>query len=266
MSTETAGKGTIGVVKPSLTIAVAQPGCVAGDVARNAMRHAAAVRAAASRVVVFPELSLTGYELQAAPAVDPGSSELSALVAACAETDTIALAGAPVHGPDEHTYIATLAVTGCGVQIVYRKMWLGSEERERFHPGLQPAVCDVDGWTLGLAICKDTSITAHTCALSELAIDVYVAGLVMHPHEIDDQNERARRIATDLNVYVAFAGFAGPTGNGYTSTAGGSSIWSPEGVVLAQADTHTDQIARATLPTAALDALSPHQLAIRPGN
>ena len=48
-----------------LRLAVAQPPCVPLDVAANARAHAAAVRAAGARVVVFPELSLTGYELDA---------------------------------------------------------------------------------------------------------------------------------------------------------------------------------------------------------
>jgi predicted amidohydrolase len=49
-----------------LSVAAAQPACVGYDIAANAAAHAAAVRAAAARVVVFPELSLTGYELDAA--------------------------------------------------------------------------------------------------------------------------------------------------------------------------------------------------------
>ena len=48
-------------MRQPLTIAVAQPGWVSYDVAA----HAAAARAAGTRVAVFPELSLTGYELDA---------------------------------------------------------------------------------------------------------------------------------------------------------------------------------------------------------
>ena len=162
-------------------------------------------------------------------------------------TGSVALVGAPLHDPDGRTYIATLAVTGSGVAIAYRKVWLGSEERQRFDPGEQAAVYDVDGWRLGLAICKDTSVAAHTRDLADRAIDVYVAGLVMHPGEIEEQDERARRIAADTGVYVAFAGFAGPTGSGYNTTAGGSSIWSPDGGLLAHAGSATGEIARAAL-------------------
>ncbi len=54
-------------MRPPLTIAAAQPACVPGDLAATARAHADAVRAARARVVVFPELSLTGYELAAGP-------------------------------------------------------------------------------------------------------------------------------------------------------------------------------------------------------
>jgi predicted amidohydrolase len=53
-------------MREPLRIAVAQPVCVRHDVAGNAVRHARVVRSARARVVVFPELSLTGYELDAA--------------------------------------------------------------------------------------------------------------------------------------------------------------------------------------------------------
>ena len=52
-------------MREGIVIAVAQPRCVSFDVAANALTHAAAIRAASARVVVFPELSLTGYELDA---------------------------------------------------------------------------------------------------------------------------------------------------------------------------------------------------------
>jgi predicted amidohydrolase len=55
-------------MREPLRVAVAQPPCVPYDVAVNAVTHAATVCSAGARVVVFPELSLTGYELDA-PAI-----------------------------------------------------------------------------------------------------------------------------------------------------------------------------------------------------
>src|SRR5689334_2974474 len=148
----------------SLVIAVAQPRVEPLDVARNAVTHAAAVRASAARVVVFPELSLTGYELSS-PLVAEDDPRLAPLIAACAATDTIALAGAPVAGSAGRAHIATLAIDGDGARVVYRKQHPHHTE-ERFTAGPGPAVLEVDGWRLGLAICRDTGVASHAAELA----------------------------------------------------------------------------------------------------
>jgi hypothetical protein len=147
-------------VHEALKIAVAQPPCVSYDVAANAETHAATIRAADARVVVFPEFSLTGYELDA-PAIAAADSRLTPIVEACAEVGSLALVGAAGQGREGEAHIAMLAVDGTGVTLAYRKMWLGTAESQRFTPGSKPAVLEVDGWRLGLAICKDTGIPRH---------------------------------------------------------------------------------------------------------
>ena len=62
--------------------------------------------------------------------------------------------------------------------MAYHKMWLGTTESHRFTPGRKPAVLDVDGWRLGLAICKDTGIPQHASATAALGIDAYVAAIL----------------------------------------------------------------------------------------
>src|SRR4029077_3005048 len=112
------------LVRERLTIAVAQPPCVSYDVAANALTHAATVRAAGARVVVFPELSLTGYELDA-PAITADDPRLAPLVEACATTGSVALLGAPVQGEGDagRSHIAMLAVDTTGARVAYRKLW-----------------------------------------------------------------------------------------------------------------------------------------------
>jgi predicted amidohydrolase len=229
-----------------LVIAVAQPPCVAYDVAANAATHAAAVRSADARVVVFPELSLTGYQLDAAP-IGLADPRLAPIVAACADTGSVALVGAPVEGEAGRRHIAMLAIDGTGVTVAYRKMWLSTTEAERFAPGSQPAALVVDGWRLGLAICKDTGIAQHASETAGLGIDVYVAGSLEFADEAFVLEERARRIAADHGVWVAIASFAGSTGGGYAEAAGCSGIWSSDGVAVARAGPDTGATASATL-------------------
>jgi predicted amidohydrolase len=229
-----------------LVLAVAQPASVPYDVAANAVTHAAAVRDAGARVVVFPELSLTGYELDA-PAVAADDPRLAPLVEACAEAGSVALVGAPVSGNGGRPHIGMLAVDGTGARVAYRKMWLGGAEPERFAPGGEPAVLDVDGWRLGLAICKDTGVPQHADDTAALGIDAYVAGILESAPEMTRQDERARRVVTDHGVWFAVASFAGSTGGGYSDAAGRSSIWSPDGIVAARAGTETGAVVTATL-------------------
>lgn len=229
----------------SLTVAAVQPGCVAYDVAHNATAHAELVRAADARVVVFPELSLTGYELDA-PGVRIDDRRLAPIVDACASTGALALVGAPVtDGGGEH--IAMLAVDLGGAEVAYRKMWLSDVEARRFTPGAAPAVVTVDGWRLGLAICKDTGVVEHAAATADLGIDAYVAGVLDSADDAAIQEQRARRITGAYHVWMVVSSFAGSTGGGYESTSARSRVWSPTGEVVAEAGIETGGIARATL-------------------
>jgi predicted amidohydrolase len=226
----------------SLVIAVAQPHVKPLDVAANALTHADTVHAAAARVVVFPELSLTGYELDAPP-LDPADARLAPLVEACASTNTVALVGAPVAGP----HIAFLKVDERGVEVVYRKQNLHGAEIDSFLPGPAPAVLDVDGWRLGLAICRDTGIEAHAAATAALGIDAYVAGSVNLPEDERESARRAVLTATTHRVWVAFAENAGVAGATYPRSLGRSGIWAPDGTIAARASHAAGEIARATL-------------------
>jgi len=233
-------------MREPLTIAVAQPSCVSYDVAVNAVTHAATVRSASARVVVFPELSLTGYELDA-PAITVEDAQLGPIVEACAETGSLALVGAPVRGNAGRSHIAMMAIDGSGATVTYHKMWLGTAESNRFAPGSKPAVLDVDGWRLGLAICKDTGIPQHASDTAALGIDAYVASTAKSAQDRTLQSERAAGVATGQRVWVAVASFAGATGDGFSQTAAHSGIWAPDGSVAAQAGPDPGAVASATL-------------------
>jgi len=188
-----------------LTVAAAQPPCVAHDVAANATAHADAVRAARARLVVFPELSLTGYELDADP-VDPADPALAPLVEACAASGAVALAGAPVEGQDGRLHIAMLRVDGAGAAVAYRKAHPGGDETARFSPGPGPCALDLDGRRVGLMVCRDTRIAGHVEGTAALGVDLVVAGVVHHDHELAAQEERALRIARESATARARSG------------------------------------------------------------
>lgn len=219
----------------ALLIAAAQPPCIPLDVAANAEAHAHAVRETAADLLVFPELSLTGYELTA-PAVSPTSPVLAPLVEACAESGTVAFVGAPVEENGER-FIAMLRVDGEDARPVYRKQFLHGAENDHFSPGPHPdagsVVIDELGIRIGLGICKDTGSMQHIAALTGADIDVYLAGVVHLPEEIAEQNARGHVIARTSGAVTVIANAAGPCSTTYPEAGGHSTAWAPDGTQLA---------------------------------
>lgn len=218
-----------------LRVAVAQPAVVLGDLPAAVGAHVDAVDRAGARLVVFPELSLTGYVLDAPPvALDDPAWE--PLVSACADHGTTALVGAPVDEGGRRS-IGVVAVDGAGVRVVYRKVHLHGDERTAFTPGDGPVALDVDGWRVGLAVCRDTGIAEHTAATAALGVDLYAAGVVDEPAALTVIRSRAVTNARACAAPVAVASAAGAVGprHGFPETAGGSAVHDADGALLAEA-------------------------------
>lgn len=230
----------------TLVIAVAQPACIPFDVNANVAICAEVIRTVEARVVVFPELSLTGYELSA-PSLSIDDPRLVPIVQACKEAGTIALVGAPMRAGDGAEYIATLAVDATAARLAYRKMWLHPPEDTRFTPGDKPSVLEVDGWRLGLAICADVAVPQHAADTAALGIDIYVASTLYSADAQLRRDHHMRTRATDHQVWVALSTFAGCSGGAYPSTSGGSGIWAPDGTVIDQVGTETGAFSRVSI-------------------
>lgn len=235
------------VVASSLRLAVAQPRSILGDVKRNVAEHAAAVGGVGARLVLFPELSLTGYGMEVPP-VRVDDPVLAPLVDACRSADSVALVGAPMQGAgNDDRRISMLRVDRDGVSVAYSKMCLGGDEPQHFEPGTSAAVLEIDGWRLGLAICKDTGQPEHAAETVALEVDAYVAGVCETEEDRVVQPARAARVIDDHGVWVAYASFAGPTGGGFSDTAGRSAVLDPDGVVRLQLGRRSGQWGWTTL-------------------
>ncbi|AWT53829.1 hydrolase, putative [Mycolicibacterium smegmatis MKD8] len=243
--------GDNGAVGEKLVVAAVQPRVLDGDVEANVASHAEAIVSADARLVVFPELSLTGYRADAQP-VDLADGAMERLVKACAATRSIALIGAPVETSGGR-FIAMVRVDAAGVNVVYRKTFLSGEECRHFAAGDGPRAIEVDGWQVGMGICRDTGIDEHVRGTAALGVDVYVCGVVHHETELAEQQRRGRSIAAVCDASVVMASFAGSTGGGFTKTAGRSAIWATDGTLLAEADACPGGMARTTLERSATE-------------
>ncbi len=128
---------------PSFTIAAAQPSSVKGDIVANVQIHTDFVRIAAEHdvdVIVFPELSLTGYEPELAGdlILAPEDKRLHRLHELSRRLDLTIIAGAPVESGSEKPHIGTL-IFSPGQSFIYAKKHLHGGEDMFFHPVIRRA-------------------------------------------------------------------------------------------------------------------------------
>lgn len=147
----------------SLLVAAAQVTCEPGDIAANLERHVAVIRQARSRgvdLLVFPELSLTGYVAEPDAALlarDPDSREIRRIAL---EADSLAVSfGFIERTTTGAAHNAQALVADGRVAQVHRKAYLPNygqlREAEHFAPGRLVAPASLGGWTIAALICAD---------------------------------------------------------------------------------------------------------------
>src|SRR5262249_32496568 len=166
-------------------IAAGQIASVRGDMDRNIATHAMAMAAAAAQdvsVLVFPELSLTGYEpdLAADLAISAADERLAPLLALARQHRIAAVVGAPLRKGTAKPSLGALVLTASGGTRTYDKMHLGGSEPSYFTPGETPCVFAVAGHTIGIAICADSAQPTHPQAYADLGANIYAAGVFLN--------------------------------------------------------------------------------------
>jgi NAD+ synthase (glutamine-hydrolysing) len=146
----------------TLTVALAQIDPTVGDLDGNAEKIRAGIeraRSVGAHLVLFPELSLTGYppeDLLIKTHFLRRAAERLEEVAEAAE-DVVALVGYPQLRDD--VYNACAVLSDGRVQAVYRKTYLPNygvfDEQRYFQQGSEPALIEIGGIPVGLTICED---------------------------------------------------------------------------------------------------------------
>jgi len=248
----------------SLSVAVAQSCPVPGDVQANVKEHIELAQRAAregASIVLFPELSLTGYELALAERlafteVDPRLNPLREVAQAYKATLVV---GAPVRiGPALHIGAFLLGVEG-SLQL-YTKHRLGAfppsavcdsvagdvppAESTVFEPGDRNPLLVREGLTAAVAVCADIGRPAHAELAARRGANLYLASMFVIPSDFDSDTEKLARYAGQHRMMTAFANFGSPSGG--LRSAGRSTLWSESGERLIQLDEHGSGIALVT--------------------
>jgi len=234
-----------------LTVAGLQAAGVPGDVEANcAQLRAAAAEAAAAgaRLLITPELYLTGYDI-GDQVRELARLDLTGAVRQIAREAGLAiLAGLP-EPAGERLYNTAILVGGRGEELLrYRKTHLfGDLDRRYFVPGDDlVAVAELHGVRMAVLICYDVEFPETVRAAAERGADlIAVPTAQMTPFEfVAEQVVRTR--AWENQVYLAYVNHDGRERT--LEYVGRSSIVAPSGDVLAGAG-HGDQLLLATIDT-----------------
>ncbi len=170
-----------------VTVALAQLAPRLGDVAVNLERHLeliAEASAADASLVVFPELSLTGYflnDLVPEVALRLDSDELAVLAAATTEVD--AVVGCVLESEDARFFNAALYLSGGRVHHVHRKVYLPTyglfDEARYLAPGDRFSAFDAPlgaarHWRAGMLVCEDMWHPTAAALLAREGVDLFV--------------------------------------------------------------------------------------------
>lgn len=228
-------------------IAVAQTTAVAGDVEANLRQHGALAQlavTAGARLVLFPELSLTGYEVACAAALafTAGDRRLDPLRAVARDAGITIVVGVPLHH-DAQLHIAAVALMPDGAAQVYTKQRLGAfsesaacdgtvppPEASAFAPGTLDPLIPAGAGTAAIAICADVGRPAHAQRAADRGATAYLASMFVIPSEYERDAATLASYATRHRMLVAMANHGAPTGG--LAAAGRSAIWSPAGECL----------------------------------
>lgn len=221
------------------TFAAAQSISIAGDTRANLARHQRFMQAAAEQgvqLLVFPELSLTGYErgLAADLAVLPEDAVLQPLRDLAQALGLTTVVGMPIRlAADGPVLIGALVLGADGSLGVYSKQHLHPGEEVAFAPGHGGSMLAMGQDRIALAVCADFSHASHAAAAAGQGATLYAAGVLITEGGYVPDTTLLQGYARHHTMTVLMANHGGVTG-GWES-AGRSAIWGPDGSLLVAA-------------------------------
>jgi len=209
-----------------------------GDLQGNLDRHLRCIEQAAglgAELVVFPELSLTGYEPSLARqlALPLTSARLEPLQALCDRLNIRVAVGMPLPTA-EGVQIGMPILRPGQPRLAYAKQRLHADELAFFAAGDQPMVFAAGRLNVAPAICYESMFIEHAAHARSLGAQLYLVSVAKTAKGIREGNEHYPHVARTLGIPVLMANCVGPADN--FVGAGGSAAWDNQGNVLAALD------------------------------
>ena len=245
----------------ALRIALAQIDTCVGDLDGNADRiiaWAANAAGAGAQLVVFPEMTITGYPIEDlalrasfARAAESALGRVARELADRGLGDVVVVLGTLGRAPDGRATNQAVVVHDGAVLARYDKHHLPNygvfDEYRIFASGTQACVAPIAGRRVGVVICEDIWADGGPLpAMGDADLLVVLNGSPYEEGKGDVRVERAARRAAELAAPVAYVNMVG--GQDDLVFDGGSFVVSPDGAVLARAPQFVEHLLVWDLP------------------
>lgn len=217
-------------------IAAAQSCAHPADLPRNLDDHLRLMRIAQARgvrLLVFPELSLTGYEPTVAAALaQPADTPLLQPLRQLAEQARMTtVVGLPLRSPKHaKPLIAALILGADGSLGVYAKQHLHAGEERHFSAGDGGPLLEIDGLPVALAVCADFSQPSHPAHAARAGARLYIASALIGENGYPADSALLAGYAREHGMGVLLVNHGGPTGG--WKAAGRSAFWNERGALV----------------------------------
>lgn len=219
-----------------MKICIAQMASVAGHIDENVKKHQDMVITATQNavdIIVFPELSLIGYEPSLAEglALPPEDIKFDVFQSMSDEYGISIAVGYPVKFSDG-IKITMIIFQPEKETLFYSKQLLHPDEIPFFKQGKQQTTVSVAGKVVVPEICYESLQPAHALEAAKLGADLYVASVAKSANGVVRAYEHYPAIAKKHGMFVLMANAVGKADN--FICAGQSAIWDREGKLLIQ--------------------------------
>jgi predicted amidohydrolase len=225
-----------------MKICVAQARAVKGAIQTNIEKHKLFIELAVSagaELIIFPELSLTGYEPTLAKALatrqdDNRFDTLQQL----SNTHQISIgAGAPIK-KEEGICIGMILFQPHTSRQTYFKKYLHTDEEPFFISGGDFGGAIVCNTKIALAICYELSVPEHSANAFNKGAEIYIASVVKTTKGVEKAIETLSGIAGQYYMTVLLANAVGEADG--TECGGKSGVWNNKGLLQGQLSATTE--------------------------
>jgi predicted amidohydrolase len=223
-----------------MKICIAQTKPIKGDIEDNVADHMKMIDLAIScqaEVIIFTELSLTGYEptLAHSLALHPQDKRLNVFQKISDNKRITIGVGVPTRN-DRGICISMIIFQPLHGRRVYSKKYLHPDEEAFFMHGDNFPVLKVGTLNIAFAICYEISVTQHAEDAFNAGAEIYIASVAKFERGIDAAMNRLSDIARKHSAIVLMANSIGQSDGNIC--AGKSSVWNREGALMAQLNGH----------------------------